>query len=214
MGNTRLIIGLGNPGRKYQKTRHNLGFRVVDFLVTFWKGKLINSDRWQGIVPVKVYKSSFLSLVLVKPFTYVNLSGPAIKELMLNYGIKPEEILVISDDFSLPFGTIRIRQAGSAGGHKGLESIITALGTRGFPRLRIGCGPLPQGVNPKDYVLLPFARKEENKLNLLLTKIGEAVNKICTEGLEKTMSLYNKKSLLTFSENIKKQSIDKEEENE
>lgn len=200
MEKIRLIIGLGNPGKKYQKTRHNLGFRVIDFLINHWNAKLEKSQSSSETVLAKVYRPERIGAgkdlssqypSLAKPLTYVNLSGNAVKKLLKRYKIKPEEILVISDDFSLPFGTIRIRQAGSAGGHKGLESIITALGTKKFPRLRIGCGPLPQGIDPKDYVLSPLTKEEENKFILFLPKVSEAIKKICTVGLEKVMSLYN-----------------------
>lgn len=195
MEKIRLITGLGNPGRKYEKTYHNLGLRTLNFLITSWKAKLFSSN----VLPVKVYQDRSLGLLLAKPLIYVNLTGPVIKQLLKRYKIEPEEILVISDDFSLPFGTIRIRKMGSAGGHKGLASIITALGTNKFPRLRIGCGLLPQGVDAKDYVLSPLTREEENELNFFFPQISGMIEKICTNGLEKTMSLYNKKSLLNVS---------------
>lgn len=194
MEKIRLITGLGNPGRKYEKTYHNLGLRTLNFLITSWKAKLFSSN----VLPVKVYQDRSLGLLLAKPLTYVNLTGPVIKQLLKRYKIEPEEILVISDDFSLSFGTIRIRKMGSAGGHKGLASIITALGTNKFPRLRIGCGPLPQGVDAKDYVLSRLTREEENELNSFFPQISGMIEKICTNGLEKTMSLYNAKSLFTF----------------
>jgi len=191
-----LVIGLGNPGKKYEKTRHNLGLRMVDFLIISWKAKLFNFPHGKSGLPVKVYQDSFFNLLLARPLTYVNLTGPVVKKLLVKYKIKSEEILVISDDFSLPFGMIRIRKIGSAGGHKGLESIITALGTNKFPRLRIGCGLLPQKIDAKEYVLSRFTKEEENKLILLFLQISEIIKGICTEGLGKAMSLYNRKPLL------------------
>lgn len=201
MKNIRLIFGLGNPGKKYQKTRHNLGFRVIECLAHKQQSKLARTGGSEDKAELAiVHRDNSKNLIMAKPLTYVNLSGPPLKKLMHRYRLGPEEILIVSDDFSLPLGTIRIRSRGSSGGHKGLESIIATLGTKNFPRLRIGCGPLPQGISSVDYVLGQFTKEEESDLGRLLPQIAEAIDKIITFGLEKAMSLYNRRRPLTLTE--------------
>ena len=209
MTTIRSIIGLGNPGEAYRKTRHNFGFLVIDFLVKRWKLKLKENKFLNAKIvvvhPALACKSGVHpeltkyphQLILAKPLTYMNYSGKAVSKLIRKYKLNPEEILIVYDDFNLPFGTIRIRQSGSSGGHQGLKSIADSLNTEKFSRLRVGCGPLPSGINPVDFVLSRFSQEEENKLEFLLRKIGEAIDTIHNKGLEKAMSVYNRKSALT-----------------
>ncbi len=189
----RFIVGLGNPGSKYEFTRHNIGFRVIDLL----------SGRWG--VRVERYECNALigkkgsEIALVKPMTYMNRSGEALKELSLKYGASPSDFLIIYDDLHLPFGSIRIRRSGSSGGHKGMESIISALGTEDIPRVRLGIGPPP----PRGYeyfVLSEFTDEEMRILPIFLARAADAVETIINEGIEKAMSIYNFKGSLENGE--------------
>jgi len=182
----KAIIGLGNPGKEYERTRHNLGSRVVDRLAKQWEIKLktcIKINCQIGIRKINKF------CILAKPLTYMNSSGIAVNKLLKEYHLQPEEILVISDDFHLPLGTIRIRESGSSGGHKGLESIINCLDTKNFPRLRLGIGPLPENIDPVKFVLQPFTRQEESKLKLFLSQVTDAIETFLSQGLRKTIHL-------------------------
>ncbi len=185
----RFIVGLGNPGSKYEFTRHNIGFRVIDLL----------SGRWG--VRVERYECNALigkkgsEIALVKPMTYMNRSGEALKELSLKYGASPSDFLIIYDDLHLPFGSIRIRKSGSSGGHKGMGSIISALGTEDIPRIRLGIGPPPpQGY--EYFVLSEFSDEEMRMLPIFLSRAADAIETIINEGIEKAMSIYNFKGSL------------------
>jgi PTH1 family peptidyl-tRNA hydrolase len=147
----RLIVGLGNPGKKYEKTRHNIGFRIIDNL----KSKI---------------KEQRTNIILFKPQRYMNLSGPEVLKKMNFYRLKPKDLVVIYDDIDLPFGTIRIRHKGSSGGHKGVQSIIDALKAEDFTRVRIGVGRPPENVPAEKYVLEEF--------NFPQSIIDEAVDKV------------------------------------
>jgi peptidyl-tRNA hydrolase, PTH1 family len=169
----RLIVGLGNPGARYDRTRHNVGYRVIDRLR---KGEPLPSVR------------------LLKPETvFMNESGGPVAELARKNGIGPAEILVICDDFSLPLGRLRIRLKGSSGGHNGLNSILTTLGTPAIPRLRVGIGPVPAGEDPADFVLKSFARGEEKAVNAVIEKAAEAARMAVTGGSETAMNTFNQK---------------------
>ncbi len=162
----KVIAGLGNPGPRYAWTRHNLGFMVVDILAERW------GARW---VPGKGdYWEAFGKALLVKPTTFMNLSGVALAQVVEDKGVKPEEILVIVDDANLPFGKLRLRSKGSSGGHRGLESVIYHLGTEGFPRLRVGIGPKPQGLPLADFVLSEFTEDEKKHLPQVLEAAARA----------------------------------------
>jgi len=179
----RLIVGLGNPGRIYQRTRHNIGFMVLSRLA---KKKGLKFDR-------KYCKSRIAEgegLILAKPYTYVNLSGKAVKALLQKLSITPQEMLVICDDVALPFGRIRIRRKGSDGGHNGLRSIIKEIGTEDFPRLRVGIGK--EGIKDLvEYVLGEFDKEEEKILEKILEVAVEAVECVLEEGIESAMNKYN-----------------------
>lgn len=159
----RLIVGLGNPGSRYVRTRHNAGFLAVEGLATKLGADWQSSPKWQGLV------ARNQDLFLLLPQTFMNLSGQAVAALAAFYKIPPAAILVVLDDFALPFGKLRLRTKGSEGGHNGLRSIIEHLGTTEFPRLRLGIGPLPPDEKepaPKplegwaDFVLAPFTPTE------------------------------------------------------
>ena len=179
----KIVLGLGNPGRLYQKTRHNVGFMVVSRLA-----------RRMGLKFDKKFCSSRVAegegVVLAKPYTYVNLSGKAAKALLQRFSLAPQDMLVICDDVALPLGRIRIRRKGSDGGHNGLRSIIKELGTEEFPRLRVGIGR--EGI--KDlvgYVLGEFEREEMEILEKVLEVAVDAVECILKEGIEEAMNKYN-----------------------
>lgn len=181
------IVGLGNPGSKYDKTRHNLGFRVVDELASRWKAN-VDSKKHKSLVG-EVEKFS-TRLTLIKPQTYMNLSGEAVGEMARFFKWPPENILVLSDDLDIPDGAIRIRPFGGAGGHNGLKSLIEHLGTDKFPRIRIGIGRDP--VIPADaYVLATIPGSRADFYKELVTRTADAVVSILEEGLEKAMTRFH-----------------------
>ena len=179
----KIVLGLGNPGRLYQKTRHNVGFMVVSRLA-----------RRMGLKFDKKFCSSRVAegegIVIAKPYTYVNLSGKAAKALLQRFSLAPQDMLVICDDVALPLGRIRIRRKGSDGGHNGLRSIIKELGTEEFPRLRVGIGR--EGIKDLvEYVLGEFEREEMEILEKVLEVAVNAVECILREGIEEAMNKYN-----------------------
>jgi len=184
-----LIVGLGNPGERYARTRHNVGFRSVETLaerhsLTF-RQQQANSQLAEGIIHGQ-------RVVLVKPQTYMNLSGQAVSALRNWYKIDPaHELLVIYDDLDLPFARIRIRERGSAGTHNGMRSIVAQLGTTEFPRLRVGIGQPPGKMDAADYVLSRFTPEEEAVLPDVLARVADAVDVILREGLITAMNRYN-----------------------
>jgi PTH1 family peptidyl-tRNA hydrolase len=189
----KLIIGLGNPEKKYDKTRHNIGFEAVDRLARQWQLPWKENRRFQGILaeglsvsPQKIY--------LLKPLTYMNLSGQAARAVLDWYKIEPESTLVIYDDMDLPLGRLRIRLSGSAGGHNGMKSLIAHLGTQNFPRLRIGIGKSDQ-KEMISHVLGLFAPHERAIVESALDLTTQAVEVSLREGIDKAMNLYNNQSL-------------------
>ncbi len=184
-----LIIGLGNPGAEYEKTRHNIGFKMLDRLASLSNISFF-TDRYADICDV-MFKGR--KLILVKPSTFMNLSGKAVKYWMQKSKVKQEKILVITDDISLPFGVLRLRKKGSAGGHNGLCNIQEALGNTTYSRLRFGVGnDFPRG-HQADYVLSSFT-DEDNKTIDERIEIGiKIVQGFATNGIERTMSDFNGK---------------------
>ncbi len=156
-----LIVGLGNPGRKYRRTRHNLGFLVIDSLLDNLDSAPVNSQ-----LPAEIWKAETEggAAYFMKPQTFMNLSGSAIAPFMRTKGIAPERLVVIHDDIDLPFGKIRVRNGSSAGGHNVVQSIIEALATKDFTRVRVGVGRPPQGVAVEEYVLGLWNPQEDEKL--------------------------------------------------
>ncbi len=183
-----LIAGLGNPGKEYEKTRHNIGFMVIEHLSrqTGISGK--NEGKFNAMVGTGHLAGQ--PIILVQPLTYMNKSGEAIGKLMKFYKVAPERLLVIYDDVALPFGKLRVRPSGSAGGHNGMKSIIQHLGGNDcFPRLRIGIG---EGVAPlHHHVLSKFTPDEQNRLEELLSLSAQAVETLIQEGVEAAMNRYN-----------------------
>jgi PTH1 family peptidyl-tRNA hydrolase len=184
-----LVVGLGNPGPEYAQTRHNLGFMLVDRLaaeaVISVKRRECQSLIGSGVIEAERVK-------LVKPQTYMNLSGEAISCLTSKYEIEAtKSLIVISDDLALPFGAIRLRQRGSAGGHNGLKSIIASLDTNEFMRLRIGIQPEHLLTDSKKFVLSEFSREEKRALDEILERSAQAVRSVIGDGIAKAMSLHN-----------------------
>lgn len=182
----RAIVGLGNPGKKYDRTRHNLGFEVVNLL----KGES-EFVPGAGSYHYCVTSISDLKIVLLKPTTYMNRSGVTVKSFAESESLLPEEILVVADDFNLPLGRIRLRRSGSDGGHNGLSSVIYHLGTEHFPRLRLGVGPVPEEIAAEDFVLERFPRKEFNAADEMVERAAKAVRAWLLDGYQKAAAVYN-----------------------
>lgn len=186
-----MIVGLGNPGAEYEKTRHNVGFRVSELLAGRWKVKI---DRLKFRALTRMVTAEGQKILLVQPQTYMNASGAAVSALATYYKVKPERVLVIFDDISLPVGRIRVRRDGSAGGHNGIKSIIQSLGTDQFPRVKVGVGAKPHpDYDLADWVLSRFSAQEEKALEPALTNAAEAAVLVLTQGVEKAASAYNGK---------------------
>ena len=186
-----LVVFLGNPGLKYENTRHNAGFMTADALARE-KGLSISRSRFQALTALTEIGGE--SVLLMKPQTYMNLSGEAVGEAARFYKIPPEKVLVVSDEVSLPIGKLRIRQKGSAGGHNGLKSIIARLGSDAFPRIRVGVGAPPHpDYDMADWVLSVFKNQDAADMAAAVKRAAEAVECYIAQGPEKTMNRYNQK---------------------
>lgn len=184
-----LIVGLGNPGERYQWTRHNCGFLVIDELAQR-AAREVRTPECQSLTARVTLSGT--SALLVKPQTFMNLSGVAVSALMTKHGVSsPDRVLVISDDLALPFGRLRIRREGSAGGHNGLKSIIARVGSQAFPRMRFGIAPEHQLAEVRDFVLAEFTRQERAALPELVARAADAVEVLLNRGIEESMSQYN-----------------------
>lgn len=184
-----LIVGLGNIGTEYAGTRHNIGFNVLDALAEA-SDTFFTTQRYGDVAEAK-YKGR--TLLLLKPSTYMNLSGKAVRYWMEAAKIAPENLLVISDDIALPFGTLRLRKKGSPGGHNGLKNIVELLGTEEFARMRFGIGgDFPKGFQV-DYVLGGWSEEERKALPERLELFVEAIRSFVTQGTELTMTRFNKR---------------------
>jgi PTH1 family peptidyl-tRNA hydrolase len=184
-----LIVGLGNPGLQYEWTRHNCGFMVIDELARR-AGRAARARECQALTTRAIIGGQ--EALLAKPQTFMNLSGIAVAALKDKYEIKDaSSVLVVSDDFALPFGRIRVRPQGSAGGHNGLKSIIDRLGTQQFPRVRLGIAPEHQLNNSSDFVLAEFPRKDRDALAEMIAQAAHAVTAILTTGIADAMAKYN-----------------------
>ncbi len=184
-----LIVGLGNPGEKYENTRHNIGFKVIDEVAKKLKGE------WEPSNFGMLFKSSYKGrpVYLLKPDTYMNLSGKAVKYYSKKLGIKPENILIITDDLHLPFGTLRMKAKGSNAGHNGLASIENELHTQKYPRLRFGVGNDFDTGKQVEYVLSDWNNEEQQLLPERLSTFSDAVLNYIFHGLNNTMNAYNGK---------------------
>ncbi len=183
-----LIAGLGNPGRKYRRNRHNIGFMVLDALAEYL-GKNFTKMQMNALVTKANYQAQ--RLILAKPQTYMNNSGQAIKSLAHFYKIPLEKVLVVYDDVDLPFDTIRLRPQGGSAGQKGMKSTIEQLNTQNFPRLRVGIGRPPGRMQVADYVLQNFSDAEVEILNFVLNDAVQAILTFITEGIEQAMTQHN-----------------------
>lgn len=186
-----LIAGLGNPTREYEKTRHNVGFEAIDIL----------ADKAGTTVTEKKHKALYgkgyiggQKVILAKPQTYMNLSGESIREIADFYKIEPENIIILCDDINLSEGQLRIRLKGSAGGHNGLKNIISHLGTQEFPRIRIGVGEKPRGMDLADYVLGRFPKEQQAVMEEAYRDAAEAACMMIEDGADTAMNHYNRKN--------------------
>ena len=189
----RLIVGLGNPDPEYQWTPHNLGFMAVDELAN---RNGIRVERPEGKALVGRGKVAGVEVLLAKPQTYMNLSGISVRELLAKHELEVEDLLVMWDEVQLPMGTIRIHPDGSAGSHNGAKSVIGALGTQQFARLRLGCGPDHPVASRRDYVLRPMKKAELEVAAEMIGEAGDAVEMILTQGLDAAMTKYNRRKPL------------------
>jgi peptidyl-tRNA hydrolase, PTH1 family len=185
----KLLVGLGNPGRKYERTRHNLGFTIIDRIAAENRVKLRNKvdDALVGEWSVGGEK-----VLLVKPQTYMNRSGESVKALMRKSAVPPEDLVVLYDELDLPFGKIRIRAKGSSAGHRGLHSIIESLAGAPFYRVRVGIGRPPPGIDPADFVLERFSPEELDRLADVLPVAVEAIECLVREGGRRAMEQFNR----------------------
>lgn len=185
-----LIVGLGNPGRQYEKTRHNVGFEVIDRL----------ADRLSASVDEKKFKGCYgkgviggNKVILLKPLTYMNLSGESVRAAMDFYKIDPDHMIVVYDDVSLDVGQLRIRTKGSAGGHNGIKNIIAHLGTQEFPRVKVGVGEKPPRMDLADYVLSRFSEGERKLVDEAIGHAAEALALMVQGQTDEAMNRYNRK---------------------
>lgn len=183
-----LLIGLGNPGREYRDTRHNIGFMLMDHLAERIgaRGMKVQS---KAITTSGLYEER--KLILAKPQTYMNLSGQSVQGLLHFYKIPHAHLLVAHDDLDIPFGTIRIRASGGPGGQRGMANTIELLGTKDFPRLRLGIGRPPGRMQAKDYVLQNFSKDESKLLPEILSRAADAALEFVMNGLNAAMNKYN-----------------------
>ncbi|MBI2339440.1 MAG: aminoacyl-tRNA hydrolase [Deltaproteobacteria bacterium] len=187
----KIIVGLGNPGEEYEATRHNIGFLVVERLCGALNGRFKKSRLREEAV---ITDLGGAKTILVKPLTFMNLSGQAVGEVLRYYRCDPEALLVAHDDLDLDLGRIKFSRGSSSGGHNGIASIIDALGTREFCRLRIGIGRPKAGGGPVDYVLSPFARGERKEVEKVVGVSAEAAMDFLKKGIQAVMNRYNKGS--------------------
>jgi len=184
----KLIVGLGNPGREYEKTRHNIGFEVIDALSSQLSISL-NESKFKSIFGKGLINGE--KVILMKPLTYMNLSGEAIRPLMDYYNLSIEDLLVIYDDLDLPVGKIRLRQRGSAGGHNGIKSTIAHLGSETFNRIRIGIDRPQHGISVPHYVLGKFSKEEWMVMEEVIKKCTEACQLWIGKPFLEVMNVFN-----------------------
>jgi len=190
----KLIVGLGNPGRTYARDRHNIGFRCLNYFASL---HYIRFDRRQCQARIGMGKVGGNKLLLAKPGTFVNLSGKAVACLVRKHNIPLDNLLIVYDDLDLPVGKIRLRSSGGSGGHKGIKSIISALGTEDFHRVRIGIGrpQVEEQSNNEDiivsYVLGDFSPQEEKVIEAAIVTVAEAIDCLLRQGIEVAMSRFN-----------------------
>lgn len=182
----KLIVGLGNPDKEYDKTRHNVGFMVIDNYL----GSVNWSNKFNALYCEKVINGE--KIIFVKPLTYMNNSGNAVGEFVRYFNIDNKDILVIQDDLDLNVGDYKLKMHSSSGGHNGIKSIIASLGNQDFPRLKVGIGSVKKD-EVIDYVLGKFSKSELEVLNKLFNTFDKIINSFINEGIDKTMNVYNTK---------------------
>ncbi len=184
------VVGLGNPGKLYSQTRHNVGVAVVKRVARKWKVRLRK----------KIFSSKAVELlrggekiILAYPLTYMNASGTAVRQIMEGRSIEAEQVVVVYDDLDIPLGEVRVKKSGGPGTHKGMDSIVEEIQTQQFPRIRVGIGPMRPGVSATDYVLSPFEKGEMAGLEQGLKKAVAALELMLSGDIEKAMTLYNQR---------------------
>jgi len=190
----KIVVGLGNPGTAYARNRHNVGFRCVSYYASHHS---IRFDRKQCRARIGTSRAGSQALLLAKPMTFMNLSGASVACLVSRHRVPLSRLLVIYDDLDLPLGKIRVRQSGGSGGHRGMNSIIAALGSEGFPRIRIGIGrphtedEVSGGEAVVNHVLTGFSTEEEAAIKPVIAKVAQAIDCFITEGIEAAMNKFN-----------------------
>ncbi len=193
----RIVVGLGNPGREYVGTRHNVGFELIDRLAKRfgWITSETDFDRQArskfDALALDGFAGPAGKALLLKPLTYMNLSGRSVQAAMAFYGVTPADVMVVLDDIALPVGRIRLRGSGSSGGHNGLKDIERALATNAYPRLRIGIDPRPPFIEQKDYVLGKFSNEQRKTLDPTLDRAVDATVLWMEKGIEPAMNKFN-----------------------
>lgn len=185
---TYLLVGLGNPGREYKDTRHNFGFMLIDRIAVRLNARGMKVQS-KAIVMNAQYEER--KLILAKPQTYMNLSGQSVQGLIHFYKLPLTNVMILSDDLDLPFGTIRIRASGGPGGQRGLSSILERLGTKDVPRLRLGIGRPPGRMDPSNYVLQNFSRDDLQAISEILDRAADATLEFVQNGLNSAMNKFN-----------------------
>ncbi len=183
----KLIVGLGNPGKEYKNTRHNVGFLILD--------NYLKTDSWKEKFSAMYLETTINSekVLFIKPLTYMNLSGDAVVKFVNYYDVNIDDVLVIHDDLDLQFGTYKLKKNSSAGGHNGVKSIINRLGTDSFARLKVGVSH-DRSIDTKDYVLGSFSKIEKEQFNNMQDDFNKIIESFIKDGIEKTMNIYNTKN--------------------
>jgi PTH1 family peptidyl-tRNA hydrolase len=187
----KIIVGLGNPGIYYERTRHNIGFKVLDRLAEI-NHILVSNKRFKSLYGIGRIDSE--RVILIKPMTLMNRSGDAVKKALHFFQVGIEDLIVIHDDLDLPFGRLRFKQRGGDGGHQGVRSIVESIGRNTFLRLKIGIGRPPQRMDPADYVLTPFGEVQYSDLEQIVSRAAEALKVLVLEDLGTAMNRYQGKS--------------------
>jgi PTH1 family peptidyl-tRNA hydrolase len=190
--NQFLFIGLGNPGREYTQTRHNIGFLVIDRLAHRWS---VNVEKYKYKSLMGETRGMAEKRILIKPQTFMNNSGTAVRSFVNFYKPPFSRVMVIFDDLDLPFGTLRIRESGGSSGQNGMKSIIAHLGTEDFPRMRVGIGRPPGKMDSVDFILDKFRPSELEDLDIILNHCTDAIEMFIKDGIDKTMTFFNKNIL-------------------
>ncbi len=185
----KLIAALGNPTDKYKNTRHNAGFMVVDFLAQKWGFNFLMESKFKCEISKTIFKDE--PIMVIKPMTFMNLSGESVALVMNFFKIPIEDLFVVYDDIALDLGTVRFRSSGSDGGHNGIKSIIKCIGTSKFDRLKVGIGPQPVNIPSEVFVLNNFAQDEKTVLEESISKSAEAIEAYLKEGLQIAQNKFN-----------------------